>query len=69
MNQKKTKGIEMFRLVAGRAIGRGVYASFTPEELEAILREIDIIKPRSHRSIPIYEKNKIKTQSKEKQVD
>jgi hypothetical protein len=61
MPQKKTKGIEMFRLVAGRAIGRGVYASFTPEELEEILREIDIIKPRSHRTIPIYDKKKTKS--------
>ena len=69
MPLKKTKGIEMFRIMAGQAIGRGVYASFDPEQLESILREIDLLKPRSHRTIPVYEKGKSKTKSKEKQVD
>lgn len=67
MPLKKTKGIEMFRILAGQAIGRGVYASFDPEQLESILREIDQLKPRSHRTIPVYEKDKKK--SKEKQMD
>jgi hypothetical protein len=58
MPLKKTKGIEMFRLMAGQAIGRNKFASFDPEQLTSILQEIDQLSPRSHRTIPVYVKKK-----------
>lgn len=56
----KLKGIELLRQKGGRAIGSKRYASFTYEEIEEILREVDKLKPRSHRSVPIYDKAKSK---------
>ena len=56
----KLKGIELLRNKGGRAIGSKRHVSFTHEEIEEILREVDKLKPRSHRTIPIYDKAKTK---------
>jgi hypothetical protein len=53
--EKKSKGISLFRLVAGQAIGRNKYASFSPVELRSIMEELDIAVPRSNKHmIPQY---------------
>lgn len=56
----KLKGIELLRQKGGRAIGSKRHVSFTHEEVEEILREVDKLKPRSHRTVPIYDKPKAK---------
>jgi hypothetical protein len=56
----KLKGIELLRNKGGRAIGSKRHVSFTHEEIEEILREVDKLKPRSHRTVPVYDKAKAK---------
>jgi len=57
--EKKSKGLTLFRLVAGQAIGRNRHASFTPVELREIMRELDEKVPRKNpHMIPNYAKQK-----------
>ena len=59
--EKKSKGISLFKLVAGQAIGRNKYASFSPSELRSIMDELDIVVPRSNKHmIPNYLKDETK---------
>lgn len=59
--EKKSKGISLFRLVAGQAIGRNKHASFSPAELKSIMEELDIVSPRSNKHmIPNYLKDEAK---------
>jgi len=61
---RKTKGLEMLRLVAGKSISRKKIAYFTPEEMEEILIELDKVSPRKHRTEPFYVKKNKKEQQK-----
>jgi hypothetical protein len=56
MYQKKSKGIEMLRLVAGKAIAKNRHISLSPQELIELLNEIDQIKPRQNK--PKHKKEK-----------
>jgi hypothetical protein len=60
---RKTQGLEMLRIVAGKSISRKKMAYFTPEELEQILIELDKVFPRTHRTEPFH----VKKNKKEKQ--
>ncbi len=65
--EKKTKGLAMFRLVAGRAISKKTYASFSHKELLDIMKELDEKVPRKNpHMVPKYyrdENNKPKHQA------
>lgn len=61
---RKTKGLEMLRIVAGKSISRKKIAYFTPEEMEDILKQLDEVYPRTHRTQPFYVKK-----NKEQKVD
>ena len=52
----KTAGITSLRVKMGQAIGRNVYASFSPKECLRILLSIDAINPKpSKAKRPAYE--------------
>ena len=56
--EKKTKGLAMFRLVAGRAISKKMSASFTHKELLDIMKELDEKVPRKNPyMVPKYYKD------------
>jgi len=46
--EMKSKGISMFRIVAGLSIARNISATFTPKELKEIIMELDIKVPRKN---------------------
>lgn len=56
MYQRKMKGIEMIRIVGGRAIAKNRHISLSPEELIELINEIDQIKPRKNKPKHIKEK-------------
>jgi hypothetical protein len=57
---RKSKGINLLRLVAGQAIRTKRYASFTHEEIKEILEEVDKVSPRTHRTPPKHTQQKAK---------
>ena len=58
---RKTTGIALLRMVAGQAIKYKRYASFTHEEIQVIIEEVDKASPRTHRTPPRHIKPKAKT--------
>lgn len=55
MTTRKQKGLNLFRSVAGQALARNIYCSFSPDEVLSILKELDTIVPRSNKAIvPAY---------------
>lgn len=57
---RKTTGINLLRMVAGQAIKHKRYASFTYEEIQVIIEEVDKASPRTHNTPPRYKQPKAK---------
>lgn len=57
---RKTSGLTLLRLVAGRAIKYKRFATFTHEEIQAIIEEVDKVSPRTHRTPPRHTQAKAK---------